>query len=239
MNRRVAAAVALLYVAIQTFQWYVFSKLPETEDPVISLMQGPLPLNIARAATMLLSFFGLAYLFLVVCGIAFRRRPGLAIAAFLGFFIFCLLEIQLRSVELFWVYLDLPRRYQAATTAPEQARVLEAQATFQAVQHALYFPLGLSWLIGSVLVFLALGDARLDWLARWAFGLNAGRLALRMLDSYVLGPRFDTLYGNLYLPLVFLTFVPLAIWLKLSAARDTDPTRRPAPVDDPEPIAKH
>jgi hypothetical protein len=213
VSRRVAAAIALLYVAVQTFQWYVFSKLPETDQPVAALMQGPLPLNLARAATMLLAFFGLAYLFLVVCSIVFRRRPGLAVSAFLGFFTFCLLEIQLRAVELFYVYLELPRRYQEATSALEQARALEAQATFQAVQHALYFPLGLSWLLGSVLVFLALGNARLDWLARWAFGLNTGRLALRMLDTYLLGPRFDALYGTLYLPLVVLTFVPLAIWL--------------------------
>jgi hypothetical protein len=212
-HRRAAAAIAILYVAIQTFQWYVFSKLPETDDPVASLLQGPQPLNLARAGSMLLSFFGLAYLFLVVCGIACRRRPGLAIPAFLGFFTFCLLEIQLRSVELFWIFLELPRRYHAATTALERARVLDAQGTFQAVQHAVYFPLGLSWLIGSVLVLLALGDARLDWLARFAFGLNAARLALRMLDSYVLGPRFDALYGALYLPMVVLTFVPLTIWL--------------------------
>ena len=82
-HRRAAAAIALLYVAIQTFQWYVFSKLPETDQPVASLMQGPRPLNLARAGTMLLSFFGLAYLFLVVCGIASRRRPGLAIPALL------------------------------------------------------------------------------------------------------------------------------------------------------------
>ena len=212
-HRLGAAAVALLYVAIQAFQWYVFSTLPETDQPVVALMQGPLPLNLARAGTMLLSFFGLAYLFLVVCGIASRRRPALAMTAFLGFFTFCLLEIQLRAVELFHVYLELPRQYQAATAALEQARVLEAQATFQSVQHALYFPLGLSWMVGSVLVFLALGTEPLDWLARWAFGLNAGRLALRMLDAYILGPRFDALYGSLYLPMVVLTFVPLAVWL--------------------------
>jgi hypothetical protein len=231
-HRRAAAAIAVLYVAIQTFQWYVFSKLPETDDAVVSLMQGPLPLNVARAGTMLLSFFGLAYLFLVVCGIASRRRPDLAILACLGFFTFCLLEIQLRSVELFYVFLELPRRYHAATSALEQARVLEAQAAFQAVQYGLYLPLGLSWLIGSVLVFLALGDARVDWLARFAFGLNALRLALRMFDSYVLGPRFDQLYGELYLAMVVLTFVPLAIWLLRRPIRQgqvPDPSSAGAP----------
>jgi len=212
-HRVAAAAVAFVYVAIQSFQWYAFTRLPETQEPVASLMQGPLPLNLVRAGTMLLSFFGLLYLFLVVCAIVARRRPRLAITAFLGFFTFCLLEIQLRSVELFYVYLELPRRYQAATTALEQARALEAQAAFQGVQYALYFPLGLAWMIGSLLVLLGLGDEPVDWLARWAFGLNAVRLALRTFDSYVLGPRFDALYSDLYLPMVVLTFVPLAIWL--------------------------
>jgi hypothetical protein len=178
-------------------------------------MQGASPLNVARALTMLLSFFGLAYLFLVVCGIVHRRRPALGIAAFLGFFVFCLLEVQLRSVELFYVYLELPSRYRAATSAAEGALALQAQSTFAAVQHAVYFPLGLSWMVGSILVCAGLSTKGADRLAQWAFGLNALRLLLRMLDSYVLGLRFDALYSALYLPLVFLTFVPIAAWLFL------------------------
>lgn len=128
---------------------------------------------------------------------------------------FCLLEVGLRSVELFCVFLELPSRYAAAASAAEQARVLDAQATFQAVQRALYFPLGLCWLIGSALIALGLGARRFDWLAQWAFGLNALRLLLRSFDVYVLGPEFDDLYGALYLPLVFLAFVPIAAWLLL------------------------
>lgn len=220
-HRIAAAIVAIGYIAIQSFQWFVFSQLPATDGPAEALLQGPLPLNLARAVLMLLAFFGLAYLFLVCCVIAFRRRPLAAIAAFLGFFVFCLLEVQLRSVELFFVYLELPERYQAAT-AVEQARILELQATFQSVQHALYFPLGLSWVLGSVALCLGLGGHRLDWLAQLAFGINALRLMLRMLDVYVFGgPHFDQLYGTLYLPLVYLTFVPVAAWLLLRRD-DTD-----------------
>ena len=212
-HRRLAAVVALIYVAVQSFQWYVFGHLPEAGDPVQQLLQGPHPLNVARAISMLLSFFGLAYLFLVACGIAWWRNPTLAALAFLGFFVFCLLEVQLRAVELFHVYLALPEQYQATADAAEHARILAAQGSFQSVQYALYFPLGLSWLLGSVLVCLALGRDRVHWLALWAFGLNAARLFLRMIDSYLIGPKFDALYGTLYLPLVYLTFVPLAIWL--------------------------
>lgn len=212
-QRRAAAVIALAYVAVQSFQWYVFAQLPETRDAVESLMQGPHPLNLARAVSMLLSFFGLAYLFVVTCGIVARRHPATAVIAGLGFFAFCLMELQLRSIELFHVYLSLPAQYQAATTALAQAQVLHDKAQFEAIQHALYFPLGLSWLIASALVCIGLRGSRFDWLARWAFGLNVVRLLLRMIDVYALGPHFDELYSTLYLPLVWLSFVPLALWL--------------------------
>lgn len=216
--QRVAAAiVAVAYVAVQSFQWYVFARLPETTDAAAALLQGPDPFNIARAVAMLLSFFGLAWVFLVVCGVVRRRRPAVAVAAFLGFFVFCLLEIQLRSVELFYVYLELPGRYLAAASQDARADILAAQAAFASVQHAVYFPLGLCWTIGSLVVCFGVQGGRHDWLVRWAFGLNALRLILRQFDVYVLGSLFDELYATLYLPMVFLTFVPLAVWLLLQA----------------------
>lgn len=214
-HRFAAAAVAVIYIAIQSFQWFVFSQLPVTDDPAQALLQGPMPLNVARATLMLLSFFGLAYLFLVACALAFRRSPLMAVAAFLGFFVFCLLEVQLRSVELLYVYLKLPGIYQAAATAAEQARVLDIQSMFESVQYALYVPLGLAQVLGSIALCVALGGHRHDWLAKFAFGLNAARLLLRMLDSYLLGSQFDDLYAALYLPLVYVTFGAIAVWLCL------------------------
>jgi hypothetical protein len=213
-HRIVAAAIALAYVAIQGFQWYVFEVLPETAAPIDALLQGTHPLNVARAVWMLLSFFGLCWVFGVCCALAARRRPLLAAAAFVGFFAFCLLEASLRAVELFHVYLALPAQYHAGVDAATRAGVLAQAATFASIQHALYFPLGLSWVIGSVLLCLALGERRIDRLAQFAFGLNALRLVLRMADVYLFPPAsHDPLYGALYLPLVVLTFVPIAIWL--------------------------
>jgi hypothetical protein len=213
-HRTVAASIALAYVAVQGFQWYVFGALPESGTPMEALLQGAHPLNIARAVSMLLSFFGLIYLFGVSCALAYPRRPLVALAAFVGFFVFFLLEICLRAIELFHVYLALPGHYQAAADATAQAAVLAQADTFASIQHALYFPLGLNWLLGSVLLCVALGQYRIDRLAQFAFGLNALRLALRMADDYVFPPvSFDALYGALYLPLVVLTFVPIAIWL--------------------------
>ena len=227
-HRIAAAAIAIVYIAIQSFQWFVFGQLPPASGPVQELLQGAAPLNLARAILMLLSFFGLIYLFLVCCAATFRRRPALSILSFLGFFTFCLFEIQLRAVELFYIYLQLPAQYQAATDAASQAWLLRIPGIFAGVQSAVYFPLGLSWLLGSVLLCFALGGGRYDWLARFAFGLNAARLALRMLDVYVLGPHFDALYSDLYLLLVFVTFVPLAAWLIL---QQTPEAGRERPAD--------
>lgn len=224
-HRVAAAAVALAYVGVQSFQSYVFAALPPTQDAAEALMQGPHPLNIARALAMLLSFFGLAYLFLVSSAMAVRQRPSAAVAASLGFLVFCLLEVVLRSVELFHVFLALPAQYQAATDPAGQAAVLGQQALFGSIQHALYFPLGLSWMLGSVLLCVALRGQRIDRLAQFAFGLNAMRLLLRQLDVYAFPPAdFDALYDALYLPLVYLTFVPLAAWLLL---RRGDPPGAP------------
>ncbi|WP_242108265.1 hypothetical protein [Luteimonas aquatica] len=219
-HRIAAALVAVAYVGIQTFQWSVFAALPPAQDAAQALLQGPHPLNIARALSMLLSFFGLTYLFLVCCALAFPRRPSAAVAAFLGFFVFCLLEVMLRSVELFHVYLSLPAQYLAATTDQARAALLGQQALFGAVQRALYFPLGLSWILGSALLCAALGGRRYDWLARLAFGLNALRLVLRQLDVYAFPPsNHDALYDMLYLPLVYATFLPVAAWLLLRPAK--------------------
>lgn len=218
-HRIAGAVIAVGYIAIQSFQWFVFAQLPEPLDPAQGLLQGAAPLNVTRAVLMLLSFFGLVYLALVACGILYRRRPAMAITAFLGFFTFCLLEVMLRSVELFYIYLRLPAQYLAETDPVARAALLDIPAVFGAVQYALYFPLGLSWIAGSLLLCLGLGGGRYDWLARFAFGLNALRLILRTIDTYIVGPRYDALYGELYLPLVFLTFGPIALWLLLPNER--------------------
>jgi len=62
----------------------------------------------------------------------------------------------------------------------------------------------------------ALGEHRIDRFAQFAFGLNALRLLLRQWDVYAFPPAsFDALYDALYLPLVVLTFAPIALWLLL------------------------
>ena len=109
-----AAWIAVAYIAIQTFQWYVFSVSPPEGSADATLLTGPSSLELSRAGSMLASFFGLAYLYLVVCASNLARAPIASVAAFLGLFVFCLLEVVLRSIELFWVYLALPAKFAAS-----------------------------------------------------------------------------------------------------------------------------
>ena len=206
-----AAWCAVAYIAIQTFQWYAFSVMPPEGSAEASLLDGASPMNLARAISMLVAFFALAYLFLITCATNVRRAPVASVAAFLGLFVFCLLELVLRSIELFWVYLALPAQY-AAADAAGQAHVLSLQQTFYAVQGAVYFPLGLVQSIASVILAIHLRGPWSAW-ARAAFAINALRLGLRMFDAYVLGPKFDALYDVLYLPLVYVIFGGIAGWL--------------------------
>jgi hypothetical protein len=209
MSRRVAASFVFAYIAIQTFQEIVFRILGEPSDAAGELQQGPAPLNLARASLMLVSFFGLAFAYLVVCAHDRARRPLASAAACLALLAFCLLEIGLRSVELFWAYIGLPDEFARAP-----AIALDKMATFQAIQAALYIPLMLSKLLGSAI--LAVGfprTPRRNLLVVGSMGIDAARLACRLAGTLLHISALDVLSGPLYLPLVVVTNLPLAIWL--------------------------
>lgn len=213
LHRRAAAIVSMLYILVQAFQSYVFAQLPVPAGPAQELLLGAAPLNVARALLMLLSFFAQAYLFLVVCVLAFRRAPLAAVAAYLGFFAYCLIEVLLRSVELFHGQLASPELYQAASSHDAQVQVLMQLSVFQSVQRALYFPLMLAQALGSLVLACCLGGGRLGWLASCAFGLNTVRLSLRMFGMYLMPTPLDPLLDRWFLAFVVAIFGSLALWL--------------------------
>jgi hypothetical protein len=61
-----AGIVCIVYILVQTFQWWVFTKAPEP-----SLMEdflfGSEPISLVRSWLMLFSMFGLLYIFFVIC----------------------------------------------------------------------------------------------------------------------------------------------------------------------------
>jgi|SRR5688572_5256920 len=210
---RIAAGItALVYVGIQAFQDYVFRTLPAPASPAEELMAGAHPLHLARSTLMLFGMFGLLFIFTVIALQRVRTRPVLAGAAMLSYFVFFLLEIGLRSTELFWTQIQLPAAYAAA---PDPA-ILDQLATFQAVQGALYFPLGFSTLVGSILMLLLFETPpRLNWIIRIVFGWNALRIAARQLTAYAGLPVMPGwLYEKIYFVGVVLAFyLPAAYWL--------------------------
>jgi len=154
--RTAAALVAIAYIAIQGFQEYVYRSLGDAATPAASLALGSHPLHIARSIAMLAAIFGLVFLYGAICLQRVRERPVLAGFTFLAFLLFGLLEIGLRSVELIWTQLELPAAY---ARAPDPA-ILAQVASFEAVQHALYLPLGFAVLLGSALGIWLFATAR-------------------------------------------------------------------------------
>lgn len=215
--RLIAAIIAFAYIFIQSFQFYVFTVLPPTNSPTDEFLQGSLSINLWRATLLLLSFWGLMYVFLVVCVQNLKRNFTASVFAFLGFFIFCLLEVCLRSIELFYLQIQLPAVYQQTVSAAEQKVITDLVANFQSVQLALYFPLMLSQMIASVVLAATFErNVRLNYLIIFAFALNGLRLLARILGMFSHINWFDSFSNSLYLPFVFVIFGFIGIWLLLT-----------------------
>ena len=162
---------------------------------------------------LLLSMFGLVFLFGVIALQRARARPFLAGAAFLSFLVYGLFEIGVRSTELFWIDIRLP----AAYAASHDPAIVDQLITFQEVQGALYFPPLFLTLIGSILmVVLFAAPPRIHWIIRIAFAWNAVIIAATEILSAYGGIPIVLwwLYEQIHFPLVVFTFyVPAAYWL--------------------------
>lgn len=213
--RIAAAVVALIYIGIQTFQWYVFEQFPAPSSPREELMQGHHPLHVARSWVMLFAMFGLMYLYYVVCSLAARINRFWARFAFLGFFIFLSLEFTLRSIELFYIQQQLP---EMALKSSEQALpgIIDKMQTFQSIQSSLYFPLIFGAQIGYVtLFFLFARGGKINRIIRVVMAINFLRSLWRLLMSYagLTWLQQGNWYDKLYLPLVVVQFGLMAFWL--------------------------
>jgi hypothetical protein len=157
------------------------------------------------------------YVFLVVCAQNLNRNFTAPVFAFLGFFIFCALEICLRSVELFYFQIHLTGLYQQTASASEQKTITDLVDGFQSIQFALYFPLMFSQAVGSIILAATFDRSlRLNYLVIFAFALNGFRLAARILGMFLHIAWFDSFSNSLYLPLVFVIFGLIGIWLLLT-----------------------
>jgi len=209
--RIAAAVVAVAYIAVQGFQDFVYRTLPVPETPAEELLQGAAPLHLVRSTLMLFAMLGLVFIYTTIALQRLRARPLLASVAIAGFGVFGLLEIALRSVELFWTQVQLP----AAYLANPDPGILDRLATFQAVQGALYFPLMLATWIGSVALYVLFAPPpRIHWVLRAALALNLVRITARMLTTFAGIPLLPTaIYEQIYIGLVLAFYVPVTYWL--------------------------
>lgn len=214
-----AAIFCIIYIVIQSFQAWVFKTIPDDPDPVKQLLSGHDPLNITRSWFMLFAMFGLWFVFFTICFSRFQKNKAATILAFTGFSLFCLLEVMLRSTELLYTQIQLPLQYLQATDDHAKQAILDHFNTFQQIQGALYFPLGLGQIIGSLCIAVYFPNQGVDRFIKIIFLLNAIRLILRTLGNYFdLDPLgFNSVYGDLYLPMVILIDGGKAFWLVKTA----------------------
>jgi hypothetical protein len=199
---------------IQIFQLYVVKTLPETNSISEEFLQGRAAINIWRSLVLLLSFIPLIYTFLIICSHNLKYNFALTIYAFLGLFMFCFLEITIRSIELFYTQLILPSSYLQATNLNEKKVLLDNYSAFQSVQYALYFPLMLTQAIGSIILSIIFSNRqKVNLLLKTAFALNAIRLAGRLIGMFLHINWFDSFSGSLYLPSIIIIYGLITVWL--------------------------
>lgn len=212
--KKPAAIVCFIYIMVQSFQWWVYSRLPGESDAVKEFLNGAHILHIWRSSLMLLSMFALWYVYSIVCMITYEKQKVYSILAFICFSVFCFLEICLRSTELFYIQLYLPEQYLGYTDTQSRRLVENIVQNFYQVQSALYFPLGLGWMTGSILIAAGLPRSGNNAILIATFSINAIRIFLRMLTVYAgCAILTDNIYSAIYLPVVVITFGLLGIWL--------------------------
>lgn len=211
--KKPAAFLCFAYILVQGFQWWVFSTIPEDTDSVKNFLNGGHVLNIWRSGLMLASMFGLWYTYAIVCLTIYGNQKVYSILAFICFSIFCFLEICLRSTELFYIQLYLPEQYQNYPDAQSRYFIENIVKVFYQVQSALYFPLGLGWMSGSILIAATSSRSRNNTILKATFSINAIRIFLRVLTVYFgFNILTDKIYSSIYLPVVIITFGLLGIW---------------------------
>lgn len=210
-----AAVIALLYIAIQTFQWYVFEQFNTPASAAEELQQGNHPLHLVRSSLMLAAMFMLLYVRYVICFLAGIYNRFWANLAFICYFVFFMLEVLLRSTELFYIQLHLPQKALAAN-ANELNCIIDKFQTFQTIQTALYFPLIVSATISYAILFFLFWsiNQKINWIIRSVLAIDLLRSTWRLLSDYfnVQWLQGD-LYSAIYLPMVIITFGPISIWL--------------------------
>ncbi|MEW6195564.1 MAG: hypothetical protein AB1521_10450 [Bacteroidota bacterium] len=212
---RISAGVLVLcYICVQLFQDYVFDYYGTPANAAEELLQGGAGLHIARSSIMLIYMFALIFMWWTICAQSLRRKPALGLIAFFGFFMFGIFEVALRSVELFWIQIQLPSEYLKAADPVVRTSILDKFATFQSIQGALYFPLMFGPFLSYFAVFfLFASNPRVHWILKFSVAFAAVRTGIRLLGYAGIYLVSNAAYDKYYFAMVLVEFLPRAYWL--------------------------
>jgi hypothetical protein len=201
------------YLLAQIFQQYVFLTLPTPSNPAEAIARATTFLDQTRSLLILSSFFGLTVSFTFICCQKMKSAPKLATIALIFLILFCFLEITYRSIELFTVHRTWASQFINATDEFEKSRLLDKITTFNTIVRAVYFPLLLSQMVGSLFLFATtFGGAHGDRYLRASMAVNSLRLAARLGGGYLGVSWLEPFNNQLYFPSVTLVLALLIIY---------------------------
>ncbi|SEW45988.1 hypothetical protein SAMN05428988_6201 [Chitinophaga sp. YR573] len=221
----ISACILSVCEMVQIFEWYVyeeFAPLNNTLEADLSLSGHPF--YHLSSFLMLLSFFALLYPFVVICIHNFTASPVASMMAFLGLFIFCLFQIYLLSIQVFYMQMGLSW-FLIQTNGPgvHEHGVVE-HLRYQELRMSLYFPLIFSQLIASViLAFTIKVKAKTDMLLKYAFGINALYLAWYLIKMYRSLFYFGDFYSGIYSPVTIIVYFLLLVWFIVNSRKPEQP----------------
>jgi hypothetical protein len=211
--KRVSIFFLVAYLLAQIFQQYVFLTLPTPSNPVEEVARATTFLDQTRSLLILSSFFGLIVSFTFICCQKLKSAPELATIALIFLILFCFLEISYRSIELFTVNRTWASQFINATDEFEKSRLLDKITTFNTIVRAVYFPLLLSQMVGSLfLLATTFAGAQGDKYLRASMAVNSLRLAARLGGGYLGVSWLEPFNNRLYFPSMSLVFALLIIY---------------------------
>lgn len=216
-----AAVCAFLVAAVMLAQEWLLTQIPAgtTFDQKVAIQVSPL--NMVRAWAVFLSMF---CVIVAYWGVAARKLPNAPRRAGLGFafcFLFGVLELSYRSIDLFAVNGRWIPRYLEEADPATRAMLRGQIEAFGDVIVALYAVLLAAHMIGSIAYGAATWGGK--GLEKWLgvlFAINAGRLALRLLEGYGGQAWLRGTNRTIYAPIVVALFAVVGVWLWKGAYGD-------------------
>lgn len=212
---RLAGFCVLFFIVAQMFQ-EIASRLwiPDAPGPEQALQIYLLPVDRVRALLILASILTLVIPYITIAMRHWRTTPIAAATGLIACIAFVGFEFATRSLDLFVVGQSWAIAFHSSTSAAEKATIVHRYVLWSEMVRGIYFPLMLSFLVGSAAFAYAIWQDEDRWsrLASLAFALNALRLLGRIASTFAGQRWLDPLNNTAYFPIVFVINCMLAAW---------------------------